>query len=145
MFRSTFSTTTMASSTTMPMASTRPKSDSVLMENPNPSRTANVPTIEIGTATSGMIDARQVWRNSTTTSTTSRIASNSVFTTSRMPSRTLMVGSYTIRYSTPCGKFFFNSSMVLRTVVESCSAFEPGAWKMPMPTASLLLSRERSA
>ena len=56
-----------------------------------------------------------------------------------------MVGSYTIRYSTPCGKFFFNSSIVLRTVDESCSAFDPGAWKMPMPTASLLLSSERSA
>ena len=40
---------------------------------------ANVPTIEIGTATSGMIEARQVCRNSTTTSTTSRMASNSVF------------------------------------------------------------------
>ena len=54
---------------------------------------ANVPTIEIGTATSGMIEARQVWRNSTTTSTTSRIASNSVLTTSRIPSRTMIVGS----------------------------------------------------
>ncbi len=34
MWRSTASTTTMASSTTSPMASTMPKSDSVLMENP---------------------------------------------------------------------------------------------------------------
>lgn len=32
MFRSTFSTTTIASSTTMPMASTRPNSDRVLSE-----------------------------------------------------------------------------------------------------------------
>src|ERR671933_450791 len=58
MCRSTFSTTTMASSTTMPIASTRPKSDSVLIEKPEASITANVPTIEIGTAASGMIDAR---------------------------------------------------------------------------------------
>ena len=35
MCRSTFSTTTMASSTTMPIASTRPNSDSVLIEKPN--------------------------------------------------------------------------------------------------------------
>ena len=62
MCRSTFSTTTIASSTTMPMASTRPKSDSVLSENPRPSITANVPTSETGTATSGMIDARHVCR-----------------------------------------------------------------------------------
>ena len=43
MFRSTFSTTTMASSTTMPMASTRPKSESVLMLKPSASMTAKVP------------------------------------------------------------------------------------------------------
>ncbi len=93
MFRSTFSTTTMASSTTMPMASTRPKSESVLIENPNASITANVPTIEIGTATSGMIEARQVCRNSTTTMTTSSVASNSVLMTSLIDSRTNTVGS----------------------------------------------------
>ena len=37
MLRSTFSTTTMASSTTMPMASTRPNSVRVLIEKPNSS------------------------------------------------------------------------------------------------------------
>ena len=52
-----------------------------------------MPTIDTGTATSGMIEARQVCRNSTTTITTSRIASNSVFTTSRIDSLTNTVGS----------------------------------------------------
>ena len=93
MFRSTFSTTTIASSTTMPMASTSPNSVSVLIENPKPSRTAKVPMIDTGTATSGMTDARQVCRNSTTTITTSSTASNSVMTTSRMDSLTNTVGS----------------------------------------------------
>ena len=37
-----------------------------------------MPTIDTGTATSGMIEARQVCRNRITTSTTSAIASNSV-------------------------------------------------------------------
>ncbi len=60
MFRSTFSTTTMASSTTIPMASTRPNRVSVLMEKPNASRIAKVPTMDTGTATRGMIEARQV-------------------------------------------------------------------------------------
>ena len=96
MLRSTFSTTTMASSTTMPMASTRPNSDSALIENPNGSISANVPTIETGTASSGMIDARQVCRNRITTITTSRIASMSVSTTALIESRTKLVGSYTI-------------------------------------------------
>ena len=93
MCRSTFSTTTIASSTTMPMASTRPKSDSVLSEKPKPSITANVPISDTGTATSGMIEARQVCRNTTTTITTSRIASNSVSTTALIDSRTKTVGS----------------------------------------------------
>ena len=93
MFRSTFSTTTMASSTTMPMASTRPNNVRVLMEKPNPSRTAKVPTIDTGTAISGMIEARQVCRNSTTTTTTSSTASNRVLTTSTIDSLTNTVGS----------------------------------------------------
>ena len=88
MWRSTFSTTTIASSTTMPMERTRPKSDSVLSENPSPSITANVPMSDTGTATSGMIEARQVCRNTITTMTTRRIASKSVSTTDRIDSRT---------------------------------------------------------
>ena len=62
------------------------------MENPNASITANVPTSETGTASSGMIEARQVCRNSTTTSTTSKTASNNVSTTAMIDSRTNMVG-----------------------------------------------------
>ena len=34
--------------------------------------------------------------------------------------------------------------MVSRTVLDTFSAFEPGAWKMPIATASLLSSIERS-
>ena len=79
MFRSTFSTTTIASSTTIPMASTMPNSDSALIEKPNASSSENVPTIDTGTASNGMIDARQVCRNTITTITTSAIASSSVW------------------------------------------------------------------
>ncbi len=84
MCRSTFSTTTIASSTTMPIASTRPNSVSTLIENPSSHSTAKVPMIDTGTATSGISDARQVCRNSTTTITTSRIASSSVSMTESM-------------------------------------------------------------
>lgn len=34
--------------------------------------------------------------------------------------------------------------MVLRTFAEMSSAFEPGAWNTPMPTAGSLFSSERS-
>ena len=93
MLRSTFSTTTIASSTTMPIASTRPNSDSALMEKPNASISANVPTIDTGTAISGMMEARHVCRNTITTITTSASASSSVSTTALIESRTKTVGS----------------------------------------------------
>ena len=54
---------------------------------------ANVPTSDTGTAASGMIEARQVWRNRITTSTTRRIASSSVCTTALIELRTKIVGS----------------------------------------------------
>ena len=57
-------------------------------EKPATSITAKVPTSDTGTATSGMIEARHVCRNSSTTTTTSAIASNSVITTARIESRT---------------------------------------------------------
>src|SRR5438034_1271250 len=60
MLRSTFSTTTMASSTTMPMASTRPNSERLFREKPNTFITANVPMRDPRTASSGMREARHV-------------------------------------------------------------------------------------
>jgi len=85
-------TTTIASSTTMPMASTMPKSERLLSEKPNTFITASVPISDTGTARSGMIDARQVCRNTTTTSTTSSKASSSVCITAVMDSRMISSG-----------------------------------------------------
>jgi len=82
------STTTMASSTTMPMASTRPNSDSELIEKPSSGKTAKVPISDTGTAISGISVARQFWRKRKTTRITSSIASASVFTISLIPSVT---------------------------------------------------------
>ena len=70
--RSAFSTTTIASSTTTPMPSTRASSDTVLAEKPTASRTANVPIRLTGMATMGMIVARILPRNRNTTSTDQR-------------------------------------------------------------------------
>ena len=55
----TASTTTMASSTTMPMASTRPNIDSVFSEKPSSGKKMNVPTSETGTVSSGINVARK--------------------------------------------------------------------------------------
>ena len=83
---STASTTTIASSTTRPIARISPKSERVLSENPSMGKTANVPTSETGTASSGMRVARQLWRKMKTTMITRTIASRSVFTISCIPS-----------------------------------------------------------
>ena len=65
--RSTFSTTTMASSTTMPMASTNPNTERLLSEKPIAAIAAKVPINDTGTASNGMMDARQLCRKITTT------------------------------------------------------------------------------
>ena len=82
--RSTFSTTTMASSTRRPMASTMANMVSMLMENPNIPRTAKVPRITTGTARVGINVARIFPRKRYITRKTSKIASNRVLTTSEM-------------------------------------------------------------
>src|SRR3984893_18039018 len=94
MLRSTFSTTTMASSTTMPMAKTSPNNDRLFKLNPRAAMTANVPMSDTGTAIMGMMVARQFCRNTKTTIRTRMIASNSVLYTSWIDSLTNTVVSY---------------------------------------------------
>ena len=88
MIRSTFSTTTMASSTKRPMASTMANMVSMLMEKPNSPNTAKVPRITTGTAMVGINVARMVPMNKYITRKTSTIASNRVLITSPMATRT---------------------------------------------------------
>ncbi len=59
MWCSTASTTTIASSTTRPIASTRPNSERALIENPSSGNIAKVPISDTGTAISGISVARQ--------------------------------------------------------------------------------------
>ena len=88
MLCSTASTTTMASSTTIPIASTRPKSVRTLTENPNIGKKMKVPTSDTGTVSSGISVARQFCRKMNTTIMTRMTASYSVLVTSWMDSRT---------------------------------------------------------
>ena len=73
--RSTFSTTTMASSTSRPMASTSANMVSVLMEKPATASTPKVPSSTTGMAITGMIVARQLCRKARITRKTSTTAS----------------------------------------------------------------------
>ncbi len=92
--RSTFSTTTMASSTRRPMASTRPNMVRVLMEKPNAAMTPKVPSSTTGTAMVGIRVARKFCRNRYITQNTRKIASTRVCTTSSMEIFTNGVVSY---------------------------------------------------
>ena len=78
MWRKMFSSTTMASSTTRPMASTSASSVSVLIVKPAAAISAKLPIRLTGIVTSGMNEARSVRRNTNTTSATSTTASATV-------------------------------------------------------------------
>ena len=99
-----FSITTIASSTTMPVASTMPNRVRVLIEKPSSLMNANVPMSDTGIVIVGMIVLRQSCRNRNITSTTSAMASSSVVTTSRMESCTTVAVSNDTWYFMPGGK-----------------------------------------
>ena len=65
----------------------------MLIEKPSSGNSAKVPMIDTGTASSGISVARQLWRNTNTTSTTRAMASNSVRTTSVTAASTNRVAS----------------------------------------------------
>ena len=92
-WRSTFSTTTVASSTTSPIASTMPSMVTMLSEKPIASMAASVKTSETGIAVAGMIVVRQLCRNRNTTPITSASASASVTITSCIEADTNIVVS----------------------------------------------------
>ncbi|CAI2486628.1 Uncharacterised protein [Serratia ficaria] len=104
MTRSTFSTTTMASSTSRPIASTMPNIVRVLIEKPQAANTAKVPSSTTGTAMVGISVARKFCRNRYITRNTRMMASNSVFTTSLMEILTNGVVSYGYTTRMPAGK-----------------------------------------
>ncbi len=76
-----FSSTTIASSTTRPIASTIASSVNVLTVKPNAYISANAPTSDTGIVTIGMTVARRLRRKKKITSTTSTIASPMVVNT----------------------------------------------------------------
>ncbi len=80
----------------MPIASTMPNKDRLLIEKPKAASTANEPISDTGIATIGISAARQLCRNSSTTSDTSSNASNSVRCTSSIEAWIYSVGLYGI-------------------------------------------------
>src|SRR5436190_17918975 len=98
--------TTIASSTTRPVAKVMPKSVSVLMEKPSALTKMKVPTRDTGIVTDGITVERQSCRNTNMTMITSAMASSRVVTTSLMESATTFVVSKATLYFNPGGKLF---------------------------------------
>ena len=95
MWRETFSSTTIASSTTNPVAMVSAIRDRLFRLNPARYITPKVATSETGTATAGMSVARALRRNTNTTRITNAIAISSVRSTSRSDARMVLVRSST--------------------------------------------------
>src|SRR5690554_6104828 len=82
MSRSTFSITIMALSTTIPIAKTKPKRVSILIEKPSNCMPAKVPMSDTGMAATGMSVARKRCKNKKVTMTTNSTAATNVVMTS---------------------------------------------------------------
>ena len=91
--RSTFSTTTIASSTTRPTDNTIARIVSRFSEKPHAAITATAPISDTGIATSGTSAVRIDPRNRKTTKPTIRIVSSSVLVISASASRMKLVPS----------------------------------------------------
>src|SRR3954466_3176452 len=111
MMRSTFSITTIASSTRMPIAMTIANSVSTLIEKPSSQRPRQAPASAIGTTIVGMSVARQFWRKTNITRKTRIIASISVSTTDLTDALTKGVESYGTLQPISGGKVSASSAM----------------------------------
>src|SRR5215469_3320337 len=123
MWRWAFSMTTIASSTTSPVASVIPKRVSELMEKPNILMNANVPISETGIVTAGIMVARQSSRKRKITTMTIKIASSRVVTTSFTESPTTVVVSKAMTYFIPGGNDFDSSSSSAFAALSTSRAF----------------------
>ena len=94
-WREMFSMTTIASSTTKPVAMVSAIRERLSMLYPNRYITPNVPTSETGTATLGMSVARGLRRNRNTTRMTSPMEMASVISTSCTEARMVVLRSMT--------------------------------------------------
>ena len=137
--RSTFSTTTIASSTNRPIANTMANIVSMLIENPVAASMPKVPRSTTGTAIVGMIVARQFCRKRNITQTTRIMASISVFTTSCRAARTKGVVSNGTTHSIPSGKFTCISFKRAFTRSLVAMALAPEAKLMAIPVDSFPL------
>ena len=133
--RSTFSTTTIASSTTMPITSTMANIVITLIDMPRYEIAANAPSREIGTTMVGISVYRKFCRKINITINTSTIASASVCTTLSIDNATNLDVLYGEDHFTPCGKKFCNSFILASIAVAAAKALPELDSDTAMPAA----------
>ena len=143
---STFSITTMASSTTRPIASTMANSVRVLMLNPSATKLAKVPIRDTGIASTGISVARQLCKKRNTMRITSIKASLKVLITSVTDSLIYSVLSITGINTKSSGKFcaassntFLTSLMVSTALASSVSLTPNPAQGAPLASATMFV------
>ena len=141
--RSTFSITTMASSTTKPVARVMPNIVRVLMEKPSSFTKAKVPTSETGIVMAGIIVVRHSWRKTKMTRMTRMMASIRVVITSLIEELTTLVVSKATWTFIPGGKFLDNLSSSANAARSTSSALALESCVIPNPTASCPLNSRR--
>ena len=137
-----FSSTTMASSTTRPMASTIASKVSVLMEKPKRYISAQAPTSDTGMVTMGMMLARRLRRKKKITSTTRTMASPMVWKTESMERSMNTDESYAMFSFMPAGRVSFKRSTSRRAALDSSSGLAVDCRVTPMLIAGLPLKRD---
>ncbi|MCY1529078.1 hypothetical protein D9M68_642060 [compost metagenome] len=141
-WRKMFSSTTIASSTTRPMASTMASRVSVLIEKPNRYISAQAPTSDTGMVTMGMMLARRLRRKKKITSTTRAMASPMVWNTESMERSINTDESYAMFSFMPAGRFSFRRATSSRAALDSSSGLAVDCRVTPMLIAGLPLKRD---
>jgi hypothetical protein len=136
MWRSIFSTTTIASSTTIPTAKTIARSVSRLIENPNAYMSAIAPTNESGMATIGINTERNEPMNRKITIITMISVSISVVRISFNASSMYLLASYAILTFRPAGRARSISGTTARTLLITSTVLSVGKTQMPMNVAA---------
>ena len=146
--RATFSSMTMASSTTKPVAMVSAISVRLLTEKSIRYMKAKVPTSDSGTATLGMMVAEGLRKNAKVTSTTRPMANSSSFWVSLTEARILWVRSVSTATSTAAGRVEVSCGSNSRTLSVTSITLAPG-WRCTFSsTAGWLLAqaaRKRSS
>ncbi|CSE56738.1 Uncharacterised protein [Shigella sonnei] len=134
-----FSSTTMASSTTKPVAMVSAINERLLRLNPHRYIAANVPISETGTETAGIIVARPERRNKNTTRITSATEIISVCSTSSSEARMVGERSWAICRSIAAGMVSCNSGNFARMLSTVWIILASGSLRIISKIAGLAL------